>query len=505
MKAVARRVYGWPLLLLVLAVLLGAVHQMLFFEHEPGVSFPLFVLLFYVFMYLGTEDQLRPADGFSRFLAAAVALLSLTFILFDSAFFRGMNILAVPALVLLHMAYRLDWRRPEWDKLRLPVYAVDHLLPQNLRHWITALELVLKSVTGRLEEKRREALKGVVLGLVIACPLLVVIISLLASADGMFQNMLSGIPDWFAGLSLAEGMVRFLWTLIMGLCFFGYVFGFRHPMKGEKESAIETAVWGAEESRDLPKMKKGLNPVTAATVLGLVNVVYVLFVAVQFSYLFGAWEGSLPEGSTYAEYARRGFGELVMATSLNYLILLASLPSAGRQAGGTGRFNRIMLYLLVGCSCVMLYSAYIRLGLYEEAYGYTVIRFLVHAFMIFLSLLLVLAAVRVGVPRFPLVRCYIVLGLSAYVLMNFIGMESTITRLNLERYQESGKLDGDYLLSLSSDAVVRLARFDGVEYPDMEGRLRIKLELLQENRGGWQEFNISDYRARKALEKRFGE
>ncbi|MNC04221.1 hypothetical protein D3C75_516550 [compost metagenome] len=462
-------------------------------------------------MYMGAKEKLRPADGFAWYMGIVTGLLAVSLMVFDSAFFRGLNVLVVPGLALVHMAYCLDWRRPGWDKARLILISLDHLISQNLRHWKTALDVLLKSVTERLESKRRETLKGVLAGLAIACPLLVVVISLLASADGIFHQVLGSIPDWLAGLSVAEGGIRLLWTLLMGLCLFGYVYGFLDPEKEEgTEESPGQEEEGTEESPEQPEVNGilrrawGLNPVTAATVLALVNVVYVLFVAVQFSYLFGAWEGVLPEGVTYADYARKGFGELVMVTSLNYLLLLASLTAGEGPSKGNARFNRWMLYLLVGCSCIMLYSAYTRLGLYEEAYGYTVLRFLVYAFMIFLALLLILAAIRVGQPRFPLIRAYIVLGLGAYVLINYIGIESTVTRLNLQRYEQSGKLDADYLLSLSSDAIPRLAKVGGVVYPDVEDRLRSKLELLREDRG-WQEFNLADYRAKRVLEKRFAE
>jgi hypothetical protein len=502
MKAVASRLYGKPLALLLLAVMLGAVHQWLFFEHEPGISFPLFVLLFYLFMYAGARDKLRPITGFACYLGAVVGLLALSFLLFDSDLFRGLNALAVPGLALVHMAYCLDWRRPDWGRAGLILIALDHVITQNLRHWKTAMELLFASVARRMEAKRRETLKAVLLGLAIAIPLLAVVVSLLASADGIFHQVLGGIPGWFAGLSLTESGIRLLWTILMGLGLFGYVYGFIRPDRDEEET--EPAVRDDRETRDGPLMDFGISPVTVATVLALVNVVYVLFVALQFSYLFGAWEGVLPEGVTYADYARKGFGELVAATALNYFLLLASLTAADGPAKGAARFNRWMLYLLVGCSCVMLYSAYSRLGLYEEAYGYTVLRFLVHAFMVFLALLLVLAAIRVRLPRFPLIRSYIVLGLGAYVLLNYIGMESIITRLNLERYEQSGKLDTDYLLGLSSDALPRLSKVDGIVYPDMEERLRRKLELLREKKD-WQSFNLGDYRAEQALNKRFAD
>ena len=64
----------------------------------------------------------------------------------------------------------------------------------------------------------------------------------------------------------------------------------------------------------------GMDGIITLTVLLLINLVYVLFIAVQFKYFFS---GTLEDGFTYAEYARRGFFELLFVTLINLSISIA--------------------------------------------------------------------------------------------------------------------------------------------------------------------------------------
>ncbi|WP_116344253.1 DUF4153 domain-containing protein, partial [Enterobacter cloacae] len=62
-------------------------------------------------------------------------------------------------------------------------------------------------------------------------------------------------------------------------------------------------------------------------------------------------------------------------------------------------FQKVLLYILVICSIIILYSAFSRLALYEEAYGFTYLRYLVHAFMLLLAILMVIAGLRIHFER----------------------------------------------------------------------------------------------------------
>ena len=135
---------------------------------------------------------------------------------------------------------------------------------------------------------------------------------------------------------------------------------------------------------------RGWDTTIVVTVLVMVNAVYILFCGIQFTYLFGGEEviRSIPN-YTYAEYARRGFSELIVVTVINLSILLKGL----RVTKNDGKLDRLVLVLrclLVLCTVIMLYSAHLRLKLYEEAYGYTYARIFAHTFIALLFVLFML-------------------------------------------------------------------------------------------------------------------
>ncbi|WP_233476007.1 DUF4153 domain-containing protein [Paenibacillus sonchi] len=350
----------------------------------------------------------------------------------------------------------------------------------------------------------------VLTGLGISLPLLLIVTSLLSSADGVFHELLAGIPQMLERLSFGEGFARLLWVLLLGTGMFGLLWGFVdhkvYVWNPKPELNMEDGPSAESLNELLPQpLTLKVDPVILTTILTVINTVYVLFVSLQFSYLFGAWDGILPEGSTYADYARSGFLELILVTSINFVLLLLSLHSTGPAAARLRTIVNFLLYILVLCSVVMLYSAYSRLALYEEAYGYTYIRFLVHAFMIFLGLLLVLAAVRISRVHFPLAPCCLALGLFSYVLINYIGMDHIIAKQNIQRYETSGILDTSYLSRLSPDVTPLLIDFSRQDNGRLDEILREKWDNRTQDARPWPSFNAAKFRAERALEQYFAE
>lgn len=508
------------------ALVLAVVHQYLFYDKGVGVSYPLFVVLFYGYMFVFARDRVRAFAWVDLFIASVVLLLSLTFALFDNELFHALNFLAVPGLIILHMAYLIGRKQTKWWKIGLIGLAMDHLLPQAIRHWPTIGRILMKKGGRKLASKQKIVVGKVFIGLIVSLPILIVVVGLLTSADGIFNQYLSGIPTWLNQLTLAPGLPRIIWIIIASVFFFSYVWGFVQPMVYESERR-ENAHW-KNQSVALPlaqRDEKGgettdsvivnpsdeettphsslskphsveplrLDPIIIGTVLLVINCVYLLFVFVQFSYLFGAGIGHLPSDLSYAEYARSGFVELVLVTGINFFILIIALQFTRTGGKISTIVHQVLLTLLIACSAVMLYSAFMRLSLYEEAYGYTYIRFLVHAFMIFLALLLLIAGLRIRYTTIPLIRCYIILALTAYVMMNYVGMDNQIAQRNIERYHQSGQIDADYLANLSADAVPQLKQFADESYPELHELLLLNQSqyLLEGNDRSWSSFNVS--------------
>jgi hypothetical protein len=100
----------------------------------------------------------------------------------------------------------------------------------------------------------------------------------------------------------------------------------------------------------------------------------------------------------------------------------------------------------------VLASALRRLGLYEEAYGFTRLRLTAHAILLWLGALfcLVLLVGAVGGAWLP--RAAIAVTGAAVLVFALTDPDRRIAERNLDRFQRTGQIDRAYLAGLSADA-----------------------------------------------------
>ena len=127
--------------------------------------------------------------------------------------------------------------------------------------------------------------------------------------------------------------------------------------------------------------------------------VYAVFTVIQFKYLFGGESFILPSSYTFAEYARRGFFELVVVAVINFVIILITVSFIRRENSKVHAVNKGLLSFLVGFTFVMLISAFYRMLVYEQAYGFTYSRIFVQAFMVLLFFLFIINIVFIWYSR----------------------------------------------------------------------------------------------------------
>jgi hypothetical protein len=249
----------------------------------------------------------------------------------------------------------------------------------------------------------------------------------------------------------------------------------------------------------------------AVTVLSAVAAVFLLFVILQGAYLFGGRDTMQASGIGYAEYARRGFFELVAVAFL-----------AGGLVIGSERVARHRTRLLVGMAMalvvltgVVIASSALRLRLYQEAYGWTELRFYVLAAIVLLAvgaiiLLAALATDRVRWVGHVLLGVALVIGLA----LNLIGPVRFISEQNVARVLVPGLvpaggssgLDELYAISLGDDAIPSLVRaLPGLERGEatyLAGALGRRLDELRGEAGlnAWQAWNAGRAAAREALQ-----
>src|SRR4029450_7185907 len=119
-----------------------------------------------------------------------------------------------------------------------------------------------------------------------------------------------------------------------------------------------------------------------AIVLGLLDVLFLKFVVVQFQYFFGgAARIQAVAGLTYAEYARRGFFELVGVAALVLPLLLAAHWLLRKEKARDEIVFRVLAGAQIALLFVMMVSAFQRMRLYQREYGLTELRVYTTVFM----------------------------------------------------------------------------------------------------------------------------
>ena len=352
-------------------------------------------------------------------------------------------------------------------------------------------------------------------GLLIATPILLVFALLFASADAVFAGLVRNALDLPISIDLEDLTGRAVVVLVVAWAAAGlFALGAgRLPLLIPGSSAPpvpQARSLGAASAADLARGRGALGATEAATVLVAVDALFAAFVVLQLAYLFGGRDTLAVAGMTYADYARRGFFELV-AVAVLAGTLVVCLDLAVRWRSRAQLAAGVALLALTG---VVLVSALVRLRLYQDAYGWTELRFVVLVAIGWLAVALGLTAWLVATRRTRWTLHVLgILVLATVAGMSIVGPQSFVAERNLERALDpslvpaggrSG-LDRAYLASLGDEVIPAVvASYDRLPAADrlgLDGFLRRRAADLRADPTlqGWPSFNVTRERARAAL------
>src|SRR5699024_4354562 len=162
--------------------------------------------------------------------------------------------------------------------------------------------------------------------------------------DQVFLEAMLRLPAFMFRIDLVAWVYRAGFVVFATFLFFG-VLQVLAKERGQAEKGLVHTV------RQAPFR---LDRVMVFTVLVLMIGMYGLFFGVKFTYLF---HDSLVGGFTYAEYARRGFYELLAVVLINWSVLLVSLGRTKTHQDGLSLLLKIAYSLIIIASGVILISA----------------------------------------------------------------------------------------------------------------------------------------------------
>ncbi|MCR4897013.1 MAG: DUF4173 domain-containing protein [Lachnospiraceae bacterium] len=247
------------------------------------------------------------------------------------------------------------------------------------------ISVTRRSTAGEMSPGKKRA-RSILIGLLIAIPLIVVILALLSSADMIFGDLVQRILDC---IELPE----------LGADYFGVPFKLC-------VSFLAFYCWAGalgKESFRAPKEGKRFDAVIAITFNSIIAVIYLIFSGIQFVYLVGRME--LPGGYTYAEYAHEGFYQLLAVTILNLMLV-----SFCKKHFGENIALKVILTIISLCTYVMIASSALRMFLYVGVYGLSHLRVYVLWLLVVLvvwTTLLTVGIYRQGIPFFRIITVFV--------------------------------------------------------------------------------------------------
>lgn len=274
-------------------------------------------------------------------------------------------------------------------------------------------------------------------GLLIAAPIAILLTGMLAAADPVFASFFN------LNLDIGQLILDAVFVLIGSLT----IAGLLRLAAADPVSRVNGPVWR-------------LGSIEGLVVLAVLDAIFAAFAVAQAIAAAGAAGDTLhAAGLTYADYARSGFFELLWVAGITAIVLILFSRITGLTRPSTKRAFLVLGQIGIVLTLLIVFVAFRRLSLYEEAYGFTMLRLYSQVFAVWIAVVfLLLAADMAGVLRHR--RWFVgATWVSAIVLLlavNLANPEAVVVALNIDHARSAHKIDTQYLAELSSDATPAL-------------------------------------------------
>ena len=326
-------------------------------------------------------------------------------------------------------------------------------------------------------------------GLALALPLVALLWILLGEADPNLSAWGSAIAAWIESLAFVPRLV--FGSAVFVLVFGAYGIARRRAPRPARVPAAPAILLGATER---------------AIIAGAVTGLLALFVALQVGYFFGDPAAAAGTGITYAEWSHRGFGELTTAAVIVTVLVVLLHTHAARGTERAERTIRALSLALAALTALVVASAFRRIVLYEQAYGFTELRLWSQAFMVGVWGALALLALEIvtALDARRLARRTAVVAAFLIGALAYWDHDAFIARRNVERFAGTPKLDVAYLArGLAVDAIPALVamrdRLPAEQAEELMACLAGRRGDRELRPGPWYQFSWRRAAAREAL------
>jgi len=405
--------------------ILGFLYMRIVFFEPQGWGVTLFTLIFIGVVYAYTRFKNLTISKESWFWAGVLLVIAASFALWQGNSLSGLRPLLLLASaiywVLILTRTTQSGATSDW----LPVDILRGMLILPISHLHIQYNCLRSFLKGRVR-LRSNVLYGV-LGAFIAAIFIVIAWPFLIAADtGGFQDLLRELNIYPLYIPFIDNQL--VMQVILMFPAAAYMFAlFVKGVHAETEADMDGSL-----SR-LPDKLRVIHAVTVYTALIILNIFYAVFFITQAPYYIAAFRGVIPEGwESYAEFARRGFFELIAISVLNSIFIAFShlfITGIGKNA----KHFKLLIIILSLCSLFLAATAAARLILYVDRFGLTFMRVLPSVFMLFLTIVFIGVMVK-QFKRISIMRLAAFTGALLICLLFIVNIEGIIAGYNADRY-----------------------------------------------------------------------
>lgn len=447
--------------ILIGALFLSLWQSLLFWKQDLGIS----VLLFTIPIIWITTKLLKGniKNKKALLISIPIIILSSTYFIFDNLTFYLINIVLIPILYLI----MIIWAISDFQ-IKSIMYKIILMIFQPLNYIGDVIKTVIngfnsKRKNDQIEEKteKNDIFKAICLTGIIA----LIVISLLCSADNEFAKIFSTIFKDINIFNVPELTGRIIIIIIAFFYFAGFFMNMLNEENGLKEF---------EEEEKIEKKES----YTIRMMLTVLNVVYLVFCFTQIKVLF------TEQNIKYSEFARKGFFQLMIVSLINIVMILKANNKNLKETEKQEKYKKTMCIVMVIFTLIIIISAFARMTLYQQNYGYTRLRILVDYTLITEIILFIPTIIYILKNKIDLIKTYFVIIITMYCLVNFINIDKIIMKNNFNRYKETGYIDLNYIMEMNnSDLIEQLLELKDTEFKYSEklySQSNIDKQLIKE-------------------------
>lgn len=350
-------------------------------------------------------------------------------------------------------------------------------------------------------DKKEKKNLSAIFGILLAIPVLLVVVPLLIKSDAAFEGVVRNLTR-----NIGDFVIEVVITVVILPYFISYAYS-----KKLKNNCSDSP--NKNVMRKIPYS-------AGVSFLSVISVVYIVYLFSQLAYFFSAFSGVLPEGYTLtaSAFARRGFFEMFAICCINVALVSLVLMLCKRNEQGSIPLSIKLLSLFISLfDFVLLISSAAKMVMNVRQYDLSRNRVLVCTFMLMIAVILVFFTVHIFAPKVPYMRSVIIICSVIFIAMSYSDINSRIAEYNVREYKNSGissQIDIDFLEGLGSGAVeslIMVSNDKNKAYADIATdalilmkRTKFRLDF-DENAHvklhDWRSFNLSNYKAMKAIEE----